>query len=85
MKLGMRKKNASALTAILFVATMSMLSQSMGMDLPGNHVDNLCSVITASYGDTVLFGGNVDLKPQVSLTKSSTYISSPLLERDMDL
>ncbi len=85
MKLRIRKKNASALSAVIFVVTVNVLSQSMGIvdedvrdspsllcssplshdsHLSGNQVDISCAVFTASCGETVLFGGNVDLRLQ---------------------
>jgi hypothetical protein len=79
---GMKKKNASALVAILFITA---LSQYTGMvdsnllfnspfstgshilhesSLSGNDAEKFCSVITASQGGIVLFGGNVDLQSE---------------------
>lgn len=42
----------------------TLSSLSFNSPLPWNQVEEFCSVITASHGGTVLFGGNVDLRLQ---------------------
>jgi hypothetical protein len=67
------------ISGILFLPSIKIIE---GIILNTNHDNELCSVLTTSNGDKVLFGGNVDTRPEKYSGTSPYVVVFPPSEED---